>query len=147
MQLSEHFTLAELTFSQVAARTGFDNTPNTGQLSNLVELCDKLLEPARLLLGVPLHIDSGFRGPLINEVIGGAVMSAHLDGRAADLVPIGMPVLDAFQKLMQSTLPYDQLIYEAAAWIHIAIAPEGVTARREALLASGHAGAWHYTPA
>jgi zinc D-Ala-D-Ala carboxypeptidase len=147
MQLSEHFTLAELTFSQVAARTGFDNTPNTGQLSNLIELCEKLLEPGRMLLGVPWHIDSGFRGPLVNEVIGGAVMSAHLDGRAVDFIPIGMPLLDAFGKLMHSTLPYDQLIFECNAWIHIAIAPEGVTARREALLASGHAGAWHYIPA
>lgn len=147
MQLSQHFTLAELTFSQVALRQGFDNTPNTGQLSNLIELCEKLLEPARLLLGVPLHSDSGFRAPVVNEIVGGALGSAHLDGRADDIVPIGMPLRQAFEKLRASALPYDQLIIECNAWLHLAIAPSGTAPRREALVATGQPGAWHYAPA
>lgn len=142
--LSTHFTLEELTFSQVALRTGLDNTPTPANIENLTRLCEQLLEPARTILGVPLHIDSGFRSDLVNSAIGGAMDSAHLDGRAADVIPIGMPVLDAFHALRADSLPFDQIIFECATWIHLAIAPPGAIPRREALLASGHAGAWHY---
>jgi zinc D-Ala-D-Ala carboxypeptidase len=147
MQLSEHFTLAELTFSQVALRQGFPNSPSSAQLSNLIQLCEQLLEPGRTLLDVPLHVDSGYRSPVVNEIVGGAHTSAHIDGRAADFITIGMPLRNAFEKLRASELPYDQLIIEANAWLHIAIAPSGTPPRREALLASGGPGAWHYAPA
>lgn len=139
-----HFTIAELTFSQVASRRGLPNAPNEAQTANLMRLRDTLLEPARALLGVPLHIDSGYRGPLVNAAVGGAPDSAHLDGRAADTLPIGLPLQQAFDVLRHSDLPYDQIIFECDAWIHLAIARLGVSPRRQALLASGHPGAWRY---
>lgn len=142
--LSAHFTLEELTFSQVALRTGLDNVPGPLDKENLIHLCESLLEPARTILGVPIHIDSGFRSHLINSVVGGALNSAHLSGQAADIVPIGMPVLEAFDILRGNNLPFDQIIYECAAWIHISIAPRNTTARRQALTATGRPGAWEY---
>src|SRR5207245_2687878 len=92
-QLSEHFSLEELTFSQIAARTGVNNDPSANPIimANLTRLCETLLEPARLILGVPLHIDSGYRSRFVNDQVGGATNSAHIDGRAADLIPIGLP--------------------------------------------------------
>jgi len=145
MQLSPHFTLEELTFSEIALRQGFDNTPPPEVIQNLTLLALTLLEPARALLRVPLHINSGYRSHLVNECIGGASNSAHMDGRAADFVPVGVPILDAFHDLRIATdLPYSQIIFECAAWIHIAIPLQGETPRREALLATGVPGNWKY---
>lgn len=147
LQLSPNFTLAEMTFSQTALRKGIDNTPSAQEVSNLTTLCAVLLEPARALLGVPLHVDSGYRSPALNLAIGGAWDSAHMDGRAADLIPIGMSLTDAFHKIIDSDLPFDQAIIECQAWIHFAIAEPGSTPRREALLASGTPGHWTYVAA
>jgi len=146
-QLSEHFTFEELTFSQIALRTGMANDPSANYLimANLKRLCETLLEPARMILAVPVHIDSGYRSTSINRLVGGASNSAHIDGRAADIVPIGIPVPDAFHILRaHSDLPCDQIILEAGAWVHLAIAPEGQEPRREALLAQGGPGRWTY---
>lgn len=111
---------------------------------NLVRLCETLLEPARELLGVPLHVDSGYRCPALNAAVCGAKGSAHMDGRAADVVPMGLYLRDAFDRLRKSELPYDQIILECGAWIHLAIARTGVDPRREALEASKTPTGWHY---
>lgn len=143
MNLSEHFTLQELTASGIALRTGLDNTPDAPHVANLTRLCEMLLEPVRSLLGVPLHINSGYRSGLVNAAIGGAMNSAHMEGRAADFVPIGFPLREAFDVLRTSGLPFDQIIFECAAWIHIAVAPND-SPRKEALTATGGPGSWHY---
>lgn len=145
MQLTPNFSLEELTFSQTAARLGFDNTPNPAQQANLLSLCQTLLEPARIVLGVPLHVDSGFRSEWLNTQVGGAIDSAHLDGRAADIIPIGLDLHDAFLKLKtMAGLPIDQLIIECDAWLHLAIAPSGQQPRLQFLVASGGPGHWTY---
>ena len=149
MQLSEHFSLAELTHSQVALRTGIDNEPNAEQIANLQRVCEELLEPARKILGVALKIDSGFRAPLVNAATGGSINSAHMEGRAADVIPLGMPVLDAFRALRSTELAYDQMIFECATWIHLGLPALGVAPRREAELAQrappGDPRRWIYT--
>lgn len=146
MNLSEHFTLEELVFSEVGLRKGFDNTPSASQSANLLRLCHVGLEPTRELLGAPLRIHSGYRSPAVNEAVGGASNSAHMDGRAADFVPVDLPLLDSFEILRTSSLLYDQIIQECGptGWIHLAIAPIGATPRREVLVATGKPGAWHY---
>lgn len=135
-QLSAHFTLEELIFSSTALRHGLDNTPNAEQQANLERLCETLLEPARTLLGnAPFHIDSGFRCPELNALVHGVPTSAHKDGRAADVIPQGLDLQLCFDELRASALPYDQIIFECESWIHLAVAPEGETPRREALTA------------
>lgn len=44
MRLSPHFTLRELTKSQVAARYGLDNTPDEAAIRALARLADGILE-------------------------------------------------------------------------------------------------------
>jgi hypothetical protein len=146
MQLSPNFSLDSLTRSQTALRKGIDNKPPQQAIDNLTLLCSTLLEPARALLGVPLMVDSGFRCQALNEAVGGASTSEHLFGRAADLVPEGMDLREAFDKLRSSALPYDQIITECNAWIHLGMAAEGVTPRRQAMSAMGSAGHWTYSP-
>lgn len=144
MNLSLHFTLGELSASEIALRKGIPNTPGEDEVANLKRLCEEVLEPARTLLGVPLHINSGFRSRMVNKAVGGAIVSAHTYGRAADFVPVGMSLGDAFEALRKSSLPYDQIIFECAAWIHMAIAAEEIEPRRQALTATGRPGEWHY---
>ena len=42
MMLSEHFSLEELTASEVAARAGIDNTPSAETMRNLLRLAVRL---------------------------------------------------------------------------------------------------------
>lgn len=146
--LSPNFTLEELTFSDIAARRGIVNLPNPEQLANLTRLSVILLEPIRELLGVPIRINSGFRCPQLNYLVGStAKHSAHLDGRAADFVPLGAPLRNAFDAIRTNIKGFDQLIIECNAWIHVAVADHLEKPRGEALVAWGAPGNWKYNPA
>lgn len=140
--MSDHFSMDELTYSQTAARLGIDNTPGPTEVENLNRLCSVLLEPIRAMLNVPIHVDSGYRSPLVNHLIGGAADSAHMDGRAADIIPYDVGLKTAFDIIRNSSLPYDQVIIECNAWIHVSISD---TPRRMAMTASGTPGNWVYT--
>ncbi|MBS1729856.1 MAG: peptidase M15 [Bacteroidetes bacterium] len=136
MQITPHFTLEELVFSSTALRHGLDNTPGEAEVANLTRLCEVLLEPARDLLGgVAFKVDSGFRSRELNALVHGVPSSAHLDGRAADVVPDGLDLALCFEELRKSDLPFDQIIFECHAWIHLAVARVGEQPRREALMA------------
>ena len=80
MNLSEHFTLAELT----KTKTGIDNVPNEEQVNNLKRLCRWLEELRRRWNGLygdgddPIIINSGFRCPEVNKAVGGWAQSNHL---------------------------------------------------------------------
>jgi hypothetical protein len=145
MQLSANFTLGEMTRSQMALRLGIDNTPDEYAIASLKRLCAEVLEPARVLLGCPLHSDSGYRAVVLNTAVGGATDSEHLYGRADDILPIGRPLPECFDILRRSNLPFDQLIFECNAWLHLGIAPLGAPIRREVLTATGSPGRWRYT--
>lgn len=150
MQISEHFSLAELTFSTIALRAGLDNTPGQEEIANLTALATTLLEPGRSVLGdVPWCIDSGYRSPKVNVLAKGSTNSAHMHGRAADVRPAVIPLRNAFNALRTSSLPYDQIIIECNAWLHIAMAATGQAPRREALFATWDAkqDKWIYWPA
>jgi len=130
-KLSPHFWLSEFTTSHTATRRGIDNEPPATAMGNLRQLA-VLLEAARVLLGgKPLHISSGYRSPLLNHVVGGALHSAHMDGRAADFTcpEYGTP-LEICRRLADAGLPYDKMIQEGT-WVHIQIPREGKTPRRE----------------
>ena len=47
MELSKNFTLREMTRSQTATRKGISNTPSGTHQSNLVLLCQNILQPLR----------------------------------------------------------------------------------------------------
>lgn len=87
MHLSEHFTLDELTRSATASKLKIKNEPGPTELKNLQILCLQVLEPARKAIGnKPITITSGYRCKKLNEAVGGAANSYHLQGRAADII-------------------------------------------------------------
>ena len=118
MQLSPHFTLAEMTQSQTASRRGIRNVPGDAEIRALTLLCEKVLEPVRAHFGKPVIVTSGYRSPRLNTAIGGSANSQHCKGEAADIIIPGVHVLDVAQWI-QRNLRYDQLIYEFGRWVHV----------------------------
>lgn len=131
MRLSPHFSLDELTHTELRQ---FDNTPNTDQIANLARLAD-FLEQVREIVAAPIHINSGFRSAQVNHAVGGQPTSQHLIGCAADIrVPPYKPD-EVMQKVIVSGLGYDQLIREFDRWVHISIPNQpGDIPRRQALI-------------
>ena len=140
--MSEHFSIAELTFSQTATRQGIDNTPSEAITANLRRLC-VTLEQIRALTGRPLTVSSGYRCPALNAEIGGARESAHMDGLAADINCPGMTPRALSILIRESGIEFDQLILEGGRWAHIGLSAGAL--RREVLTASFSAGKATYT--
>ena len=135
-KLSEHFTLEELTFSATAQRKQIDNKPPAEVLDNMKRLAAGLEEVRAALGNKPMRINSGYRSPKLNRAVGGARLSAHMAGYAADFVcpEFGSP-LKIVKALAATGIQFDKLIQEGT-WVHISFAPE---ARRQLLTA-------HYGP-
>ena len=132
--LSGHFTLEEMILSQTAAREGIDNTPSAAIVQNLRRLAGVLEEVRSLLGGVPIQVSSGYRSLALNTAIKGADNSAHIRGLAADFTaPRFGTVIEVARKIAASSSPYDQLIHEYGAWVHIGLSETGVAPRRQNL--------------
>lgn len=130
MKLTEHFSLEELTFTQVR---GVDNAPSEDVLANLIALALKMERVRSILGNLPIQVNSGYRCPTVNSAVGGSKSSAHMMGHAADFIcpRFGTP-LEVVRKLDASGVRFDQLIQEGGDWVHISIDPR---MRREVLTA------------
>ncbi|HAQ21112.1 MAG TPA: peptidase M15 [Prolixibacteraceae bacterium] len=123
MQLSENFTLAELTVTS----TMLPNRPNDAQLDALKQLAKNVLQPLRSLYGRPIDVNSGFRSVSVNISVGGAKNSQHCKGEAADLSCDENALLF---NLVRNHLDFDQLIWEggnaiAPEWVHVSYKASG----------------------
>ena len=118
-RLSEHFTLAELTVSQTAARKGILNVPGPREVAALEALCKNVLEPVRAHFDAPVIVSSGYRSLRLNTAISGSASSQHCKGEAADFTVRGHSNIEVC-RWMEANLNYDQLIYEfgESGWIH-----------------------------
>jgi len=123
MNLSEHFDLAEATYSETAIRLGLDNQPTPEILQNMVFAASKM-EQVRSLLGFPVNVNSWLRLPDVNVAVGGSKISSHMDGWAIDLTckSFGNP-LAICKQIAQSGIKFDQMIHEFGSWTHISFAP------------------------
>ena len=119
MQLTDHFTLAQLTFSETAERDGIDNSAPPDVVDNLRRLAQGL-EAVQALLGAPLDISSGYRSPELNRVVGGSPTSQHSQGLAADFAcaAFGTP-LEIAAAIQASDIEFDQCILEYGRWVHL----------------------------
>jgi len=128
MNLTEHFSLEELT---TTSHRQFDNTPNEAELANLQKLAEFLEEVKALLDGKPIMINSAFRSKQVNDSVGSKDTSQHRTGSAADIRVPGMSPDAVVRALVASDLPFDQVIREFDAWTHISISD---TPRKQALI-------------
>ncbi len=135
MNLSQHFTLDELTQSQAAVRNSISNEPPPIAIENLRRVAS-LLEQVRDVVGGPIAVSSGYRSPALNQAVGGARNSAHVLGLAADIVAPGWTAHKLAVAIRDAGIEFDQLIYEGS-WVHIGLSD---TAPRRQLLTATFAG-------
>lgn len=140
--MTPHFTLAELTASETAERHGIDNTPTPEHLENLQRLAEFLETVKAALGGKSVMINSAYRGPAVNEKVGGSKSSQHMIGCAADIRIPSMNPDQVCRAIIEAGLPFDQLIREfydptkaAGGWTHVSVTnTPGSTPRKQALI-------------
>jgi uncharacterized protein YcbK (DUF882 family) len=132
MNLSEHFSLEELTHTD---HRQFDNTPNDAEMANLVRLAELLEEVKTVLGGKPVMINSAFRSKQVNDAVGSSDKSQHRIGCAADIRVPGVTPDEVVKAIIAAGLGYDQVIREFDRWTHISVPnkPEDKP-RRQALI-------------
>jgi len=128
MNLSPHFTLAELTYTD---HRQFDNTPTQIEISNLQRLAQFLEIVKATLGGKTVIITSGYRSKAVNDAVGSKDTSHHRLGLAADFRVPGMAPDAVVRALLN--LPFDQVIREFDRWTHISI-PRSGAPRKQALI-------------
>jgi hypothetical protein len=118
MNLTEHFTLEELTITD---HREFFNEPNPSERANLQRLAE-LLEQVKVAIGgKPVMVNSAFRCKEVNDAVGSKDTSQHRLGCAADIRVPGMTPDQVVKAIMAAGLPYDQLIREFDRWTHVSI--------------------------
>jgi hypothetical protein len=118
MQISDHFTLDELTHTD---HREFDNTPNENELANLKRLAVFLEQVKEVLGGKPIMVNSAFRSKPVNDAVGSRDTSQHRIGCAADIRVPSMTPDEVVKAVMAAGLGYDQIIREFDRWTHISI--------------------------
>lgn len=143
MQLSPHFTLAELAHTEVRQYQAINLERAKGFEQTLRVLCD-LLEKVRSLCGDrPIVVHSGFRSPALNTYIGGSKTSQHTKGEAADFHVVGISLPEVARLIVESGLRFGQLIVEdgdgdgVPTWIHLSLFVAGQH-ENEVLWFDGH---------
>ena len=137
MYLTEHFTLRELTVTNVK---NVVNNPGPEEIENLKRLCgwlEHLRDMYNILYGngkVPIVINSGYHSEEENKRVGGSPTSNHLTGCAADIKVYGIEqamryaviLLNYADNTMQE---FDELLIERSKkgtyWVHFAVRAEG----------------------
>ena len=120
MKLTQNFSLAEMTVSDIAVRKGLDNTPNATEIINLMRTA-QLLEQVRTLLNKPIIVNSAFRSKPVNDAVGSKDTSQHRIGCAADIRVPGMTPKEVVQACIDANVPFDQIIEEFDSWTHISV--------------------------
>jgi len=134
-QLSPHFSLEELTRSDVAVRNGWDNSPDDAVQANLMRLAEFLERVKVLLDNKPIMINSAYRSKQVNDAVGSKDTSQHRLGCAADIRVPGMTPDQVTQAIIGSGLPFDQVIREFDSWTHVSVPNrEGEQPRGQALI-------------
>jgi hypothetical protein len=132
MNLTEHFTLEELTHTD---HREFENVPNEAELENLNRLAKFLEDVKTALGGKPVMVNSAFRSKQVNDAVGSKDSSQHRIGCAVDIRVPGLTPDQVVRTIIESGLPYDQVIREFDRWTHVSIpnTPEAAP-RKQALI-------------
>jgi len=124
MDFSKHFSLHEFEHSSTATRHYIINKAGAREIQNLQLLVDNILEPARIKMGCPIAVTSGYRCPRLNSLpeVGGAPTSYHLQGKAADIWCKDNDRLLAILKTLPCTelIAYRRKDNGVIKWIHVA---------------------------
>ena len=108
----KHFTISELLKSDTALKNKLWNGAPKEAEENLRALVDEVLDPLREAYGRPIRVNSGYRCPKLNNLVGGTTNSQHMRGEAADIQPVAgnESDLDELARILISNGKFDQLI-------------------------------------
>lgn len=107
--ISKNFSYREFEHSDTAERRGIVNVITDFKVRDSVKaLVLEVLQPLRDALGEPMEVNSGYRCPELNRLVGGTSTSQHLKGEAADIASDNPLALA--QLAYDLGLPYDQMI-------------------------------------
>ena len=150
MNLTENFSLKELTSSQTAERKGIHNYPTPLHQVNLRSLCTNVLQRVRDHFGRVVSVSSGYRSEELCTAIGSKTTSQHAKGEAADFEIFGLSNKE-LADWVNENLDYDQLILEYwkeedpnSGWVHCSYKSEGN--RKQYLRAYKENGSTKYEP-
>jgi len=141
MNLTEHFTLEELTHTD---HREFDNIPNDAELENIKRLAEFLEQVKTVLGGKPIMVNSAFRSKQVNDAVGSKDTSQHRIGCAADIRVPSMTPDEVVKAVIASDLGYDQVIREFDRWTHISIPNEEARSPRKQALIIDKQGTRNY---
>ena len=129
MNLTQNFSLAEMTKSETALRLDLPNDPEPDHLENMKALAENVLQPVRNYFGMGVKVNSAYRHPDVNKAVGGSTTSDHCKGMAADIEIPGIPNAE-LAEWIQNNLEFRQLILEFytpgvpdSGWVHVSYNP------------------------
>jgi len=143
--LSKNFTKEEFESSREALKKGLTNTIPEELLPNIQRLVTDIIQPLRDNLAKPIIVNSGYRSPLVNVLVGGVKDSYHLLALAADIKVANMTTNNVVKKIIELGLPFDQVIEEFGSWVHVQVAKPGEAPRKSILRAKSIKGKTVYT--
>jgi zinc D-Ala-D-Ala carboxypeptidase len=148
MNLTKNFSLHEMTKSETALRRGVPNTPGQKEIEALTRLAQHVLQPIRDHFGRAVKVNSGYRSPQVNAVIGGSLTSDHCKGMAADIEIPGVPN-HTLAVWIKDNLKFTQLILEFytpgvhdSGWVHVSYDPDNL--KQQTMTATSQGGKTMY---
>lgn len=107
--ISKDFSYREFEESPTAKAKGIHNVIDTFEKRDAIRaLVLEVLQPLRDAWGKPLHVNSGYRCPELNALVGGVPTSQHVKGEAADIATDTPAEIAGLA--LELGLPFDQMI-------------------------------------
>lgn len=120
----KHFTIKQLTYSETAVKHRLSNVPDARAIEALIYLTENILDVAMDHFKRPIRINSGYRCPVLNKLVGGVHDSQHMYGEACDieLYPYDRPSNILLFNYIINILHYDQCIsFRDFSYIHVSL--------------------------
>ena len=108
----KYFYISEMLKSDTAIKQRLWNGAPKEAEENLRALVDEVLDPLREAYGRPIRVNSGYRCPKLNNLVGGSPNSQHMRGEAADIQPVvgNEADLPELARILIANGKFDQLI-------------------------------------
>lgn len=126
----KYFKMSEFLDSQSAKSSKIVNMFLCAEhIDNMLAMVDDILDPLREMFGKPILVNSGYRVPELNSLVGGSASSMHKVGMAVDITAINPIENMHLFNLLVSDFEFDQVIIyvrdNIVRFIHISYCPDG----------------------
>lgn len=126
----KYFKMSEFLDSQTAKSSKIVNMFLCAEhIDNMLAMVNDILDPLREMFGKPILVNSGYRVPELNSLVGGSASSMHKVGMAVDITAINPIENIHLFNMIQSNFEFDQVIIyvrdNIVRFIHISYCPDG----------------------